>query len=104
MKGWRLPRLRKTCGESSEKEKDVMEEEEEQAWKSLKRGILELEEEGGCWKEPAKETRNIMVTNNQSGVRERTMTEVVAGGKEEVTKYVKSQEDPQGLMVESVRG
>ena len=74
------------------KEEDVMEEDEEQAWKSLKRGILELEEEGGCWKEPAKETRNIMVTNNQSGV----VSMVGVWGKEEVTKSVKSQEDPHG--------
>ena len=32
-----------------------MEEEEEEAWRSLKRGILELEEEGGSWRESAKE-------------------------------------------------
>ena len=100
-----------------------MEEEEEQAWRSLKRGILELEEEGGSWRESAKEPRGIIMTsirnpedtigkhkdptkeqdgveddkdiggerektspemtlkalsNNQSGVRERIMMEVVA--------------------------
>ena len=38
---WRKFRERK------ETEEEVMEEEEEEAWRSLKKGILELEEEGG---------------------------------------------------------
>ena len=56
---WRKFRERKETEE-------VMEEEEEEAWKSLRKGIMELEEEGGSWRESAKEPRMIMVTSNRT--------------------------------------
>jgi hypothetical protein len=36
------------------------------AWKSLKKGILELEEEGGSWRESAKEPWRIVVTSSRN--------------------------------------
>ena len=54
---WRKFRERK------EPEDKGMEEEEEDAWKSLKKGIIELEEEGGNWRESAKEPRMILTSN-----------------------------------------
>ena len=55
---WRKFRERKETEE-------MMEEEEEEAWKSLRKGIMELEEEGGSWRESAKDPRMIMITSNR---------------------------------------
>ena len=43
-----------------------MEEVEEEAWNSLRKGIMELEEEGGSWREPAKEPRMISITSRRN--------------------------------------
>jgi hypothetical protein len=70
---WRQFRERK------ESEDKVMEEEEEDAWKSLKKGIMELEEERGNWREPTKEPRMIVIVRSAKSVRNEEVKEVTAG-------------------------
>ena len=62
--------------------------EEEEAWKSLRKGILELEEEGGSWREPAKEPRMIKITSkrNQENTRGNQTVQVMESVEEESHK------------------
>ena len=63
-----------------------MEKEEEEAWKSLRNGIME--EEGGNWREPAMEPRTIMITcrRNLENTRGNQTVKVMESVEEEIHK------------------